>query len=130
VAAGDSRWPVNFGRISFLMRRKQDNLATAMLSTCGCSFKNVVGACLLSSVVAGVICALTDRVVASNASTIVATVERTNKGDRMGIAQRVEYNPTPTKKIVFTNKPPIGCETAFSPFADPGRPNVLNYCRT
>jgi hypothetical protein len=130
VAAGDNCWPVNFGRISFLMRRKQDNLATAMLSTCGCSLKSVVGACLLSSVVAGVICALTDRVVASNASAIVATVDRTNKGDRLGIAQRVEYNSTSTKKVVFPNKPPIGCEAAFSPFADPGRPNVLNYCRT
>jgi hypothetical protein len=112
------------------MRQNQDNLATAMLSTCGCRLKSVVGACLLSSVVAGVICVLTDRVVASNASAIVATVDRTNKGDRLGIAQRVEYNPTPTKKVVFANKPPIGCEAAFSPFADPGRPNVLNYCRT
>src|SRR6266571_7739472 len=77
VAAGDNCWPVNFGRISFLMRRKQDNLATAMFSTCGCSLKSVVGACLLSAVVAGTICALTDRVVASNASAIVATVDRT-----------------------------------------------------
>jgi hypothetical protein len=130
VAAGDNCWPVNFGRISLLMRRKRDNLASAMLSTCRCSLKSVVGACLLSSVVAGAICALTDRVVASNASGIVATVDRTNKGDRLGIAQRNEYMSPPAKKVVLPNKPPIGCEAAFSPFADPGRPDVINYCLT
>lgn len=101
-----------------------------MLSTCGSSLKSILGACLLSAVVAGTICALPDRVVANNAAAIATSVNRTHKGDQLEITQRAEHNSTPTKKAVFPKKIPTGCEAAFSPFADPGRPDVLNYCLT
>lgn len=95
-----------------------------MLSTCGSSLKSILGACLLSAVVAGTICAL------NNAAAIATSVNRTHKGDQLEITQRAEHNSTPTKKAVFPKKIPTGCEAAFSPFADPGRPDVLNYCLT
>ena len=101
-----------------------------MFTTFECSLKNVIGACLLSAIVAGTICALTDRVVASNAATIAASVDRTAKGDRLTITQRDERNSTTTKKAVLQKKIPTGCEASFSPFADPGRPDLLNYCLT
>ena len=101
-----------------------------MLITCECSLNKVVGACLLSAVVAGSICALTDRVVANNAAAIATSVDRTHKGDQLGTTQRAEHNSAPSKKAGLPKKIPPGCEAAFSPFADPGRPDVLNYCLT
>lgn len=107
-----------------------EQLVTAMLITCGCSLKSVVGACLLSAVAAGTICALPDRVVADNAAAVAASVNRTHKGDQLGITQRAGHNSAPSKKAVLPKKIPPGCEAAFSPFADPGRPDALNYCVT
>ncbi len=101
-----------------------------MLSTCGCNLKYGLGACLLSAIVAATICAFTDRVVANNAVAVTASVDRTNKGDRLVMAQRAERNFTSTKKTVVPKRSPTGCEASFSPFADPGRPDVLNYCLT
>jgi hypothetical protein len=89
----------------------------------------IVAASLLSSFIAGVVCALTEPVVADNAAVIATSVDRSNKSDRLRIVQRPEHNSISAKAISSKHSLP-GCELAFSPFADPGRPNVLNYCQT
>jgi hypothetical protein len=90
----------------------------------------IVAASLLSSFIAGAVCALTGPVVADNAAVIATTVDRSNKTDRVRTVQRPEDNSSSANKAISFKHSLPGCEPAFSPFADPGRPNVLNYCQT
>ena len=60
----------------------------------------------------------------------IATVDRSNKSDRLRIVKRAEHNSGSANKAIFSKHTPLGCERAFSPVADPGRPNILNYCQT
>ena len=66
----------------------------------------------------------------SRPTEIATSVDRSNKGDRLRIVQRPEHNSGPANKGIFSQHTPLGCERAFSPVADPGRPNILNYCQT
>jgi hypothetical protein len=95
----------------------------------GYSLDKILTAALLSSFIAGAICALTGPVT-TDAAAIAASVDRSNKTDRLRIIQRAEHNSSSTNKTVSYTHTPPGCERAFSPFADPGRPNLLNYCVT
>jgi hypothetical protein len=99
-------------------------------SASGYSLKKIVAASLLSSFIAGTICALTGPVIADNAAVIATSVNRSNKTDRLRIIQRAEHNSSSANKAISSKHAPPGCERAFSPFADPGRPNLLNYCVT
>jgi hypothetical protein len=93
----------------------------------GYSLNKIVAAALLSSFIAGTICALTGPVTADNAA---VSVNRSNKTDRLRIIQRAEHDSSSANTAISSKHTPPGCERAFSPFADPGRPNVLNYCVT
>jgi hypothetical protein len=102
-----------------------------MRGASGYSLNKIVTAALLSSFIAGAICALTGPVTADNAAVIATSVDRSNKTDRLRIIQRTEHNPSSSANQAVSSKhTPPGCERAFSPFADPGRPNLLNYCVT
>jgi len=61
---------------------------------------------------------------------IATSVDRSNKSDRLRIVQRPEHNSSSANKAISSRHALPGCEPAFSPFADPGRPNLLNYCQT
>jgi hypothetical protein len=101
-----------------------------MHSTFGYSLKNIILALLLSFLSAGAICTLTSPVTADNAAVIAASVDRTGKSDRLGTAQHAGHNSTSARKSASPQRTPLGCEAAFSPFANPGRADVLNYCVT
>ena len=101
-----------------------------MRTSSGHSLKKMVAASLLSSFIAGGFCALTKPVVADNAAVIATSVDRSNKSDRLGIVQRPEDSSNSANKALSSKRSPTGCERAFSPFADPGRPNLLTYCQT
>ena len=88
-----------------------------------------LAASLLSFFIAGAVCALTEPVVAHNAAVIATSVDRSNKSDRLRIVRSDHNSSSANKAISFKHSLP-GCEPAFSAFADPGRPNVLNYCQT
>jgi hypothetical protein len=96
-----------------------------MRTSFGYSLKKIAAASLLSSFIAGAIYALTGPVVADDAAVIATSVNRSNKSDRLMTVRRHEDKSSSAK----AHSPP-GCEPAFSPFADPGRPNLLNYCQT
>ena len=66
----------------------------------------------------------------SRPTEIATSVDRSNKSDRLRIVQRLEHNSGSANKAIFSKHTPLGCERAFSPVADPGRPNILNYCQT
>jgi hypothetical protein len=112
------------------MDRNPKPRRSVMRTSSGYSLKKIVAASLLSSFIAGAICALTQPVVAENAAVIATSVDRSNKSDRLRVAQRPEYNSSSAHKAISSKHSPLGCEPAFSPFANPGRPNLLNYCQT
>jgi hypothetical protein len=58
------------------------------------------------------------------------SVDRSNKSDRLRIVQRPEHKSGSANKAIFSTHTPLGCERAFSPVADPGRPNLLTHCQT
>jgi hypothetical protein len=66
----------------------------------------------------------------SRPTEIVTSVDRSHKSDRLRILQRPEHNSGPANKAIFSKHTPHGCEQAFSPVADPGRPNLLTHCQT
>ena len=94
-------------------------------------FKHVVAALLTSCFIAGIITALTSPVTASNAVPAVS-VNRILKGDRLPVApvtKTKQHDSTPAEKPV--RKPAmVGCETAFSPFAEPTRAHIISHCLT
>ena len=61
---------------------------------------------------------------------IANSVDRSKKSDRLKIVQRPEHNSGSDNKAIFSKRSPLGCEQAFSPYADPGRPNLLTHCQT
>jgi hypothetical protein len=87
--------------------------------------KNLIAGFLLSPVLAGAICVATSSVAADNAPLVSTSVVRAMKGDRIRNAGHPGSKTKPHSTHV-----PLGCELAFSPFADPGRPDLLNYCMT
>jgi len=103
---------------------------SAMRSASGYSLNKMIAAALLSSFIAGAICALTGPVIADNATVVAVSVDRSSKTDRLRVIQRAEHNSSSANKVPPSKHTPPGCERAFSPYADPGRPNLLNYCVT
>jgi hypothetical protein len=64
---------------------------------------------------------------------IATSVDRSNKSDRLRrlrIVQRPEHKSGSSDKAIFSKHTPPGCEQAFSPYVDPGRPNLLTHCQT
>jgi len=103
---------------------------SVMRSASGYSLNKIVTAALWSSFIACTICALTAPVTADNASVIATSVNRSNKTHRLRIIQRTEHKSSSANRAVSSKHTPPGCERAFSPFADLGRPNLLRYCVT
>ncbi len=85
----------------------------------------VVGSCLL----AGSVCALSTPGIARGKDTVVTAVDRAGKGDRLPSRNKLSRSGTsvPATRL-FSGKPPVGCESVFSPIADPGRAHVLGRC--
>ena len=102
-----------------------------MRSVSGIRFKHVVAALLTSCFIAGIITALTSPVTASNAVPAVS-VNRILKGDRLPVApvtKAKQHDSAPAEKAV--RKPAmVGCEPAFSPFAEPTRAHIISHCLT
>lgn len=69
-----------------------------------------------------------DGATAANAATVV--VNRTNKGDRLPIASPPQqhsrsFSPTGSARM---KRMPLGCESAFSPVADPAQAHIFLRC--
>lgn len=93
-------------------------------------FENVATAWLLSLFIASAICASTNAAITDSAPVIANSVNRTNKADRLALTQHAAPNSAPAKNTASSKHTPIGCEAAFSPFANPGLADLLNYCVT
>jgi hypothetical protein len=66
---------------------------------------------------------------AVNGTSMEVSVNRTNKGDRLGSVV-TKANPTnaPRQSSMATGRRPIGCEPAFSPLVEPGRKQFFGRC--
>lgn len=93
-------------------------------------FESGVAACLLSWLIASAICAPANPASSDSARVIANSVDRSGKTDRLAITQQAGRNSTPAKNTTSSGRTPVGCEAAFSPFANPGRPDVLKDCVT
>ena len=93
-------------------------------------FENGVAACLVSWLIASVICASANPAISDSARVMANSVNRSGKTDRLATTQRAAHDSVPAKNTISSKRTPVGCEAAFSPFANPGRPDVLNYCVT
>lgn len=91
--------------------------------------KKITTACVLSVFTAGVISMLVSPTSADKAAVIAISVNRTAKGDRMSlpIVQPVQQGAISTEKPI-AKRALAGCESAFSPFADPTRGRLLTHC--
>jgi hypothetical protein len=100
-----------------------------MRSGCDDGLKKTASACVVSVFAAGIISTLTSPSTADKAAVIAISVNRTIKGDRLSlppIAQPVRQDVSTKKPIAKRALP--GCESAFSPFADPTRGRLLTHC--
>jgi hypothetical protein len=69
---------------------------------------------------------------ARSAQSEIADINRVNKGDRLTIsliqqAQQKISPPAETAKVSL-QRPPLGCDPAFSPVADPARAGIYKRC--
>ena len=82
--------------------------------------KEIAAAVVLSSFIAGGVGAMTGPASPASDKSVVTSVNRTLKGDRLPIAFRPQHNSTST--VTSSQKrAPLGCDPAFSPVADPAR---------
>ena len=93
--------------------------------------KDIAAASLLSCFIAGAFSALTSPVTADNAAVVTISVNRITKGDRLPLPLTAQ--PTAQHNSISIERPIpthtlLGCEPAFSPFADPARAHILTYC--
>jgi len=58
------------------------------------------------------------------------SVNRVNKGDRLSPSSvdRLSQNSTSTESVVPLKRVPLGCDPAFSPFADPALAHIYKRC--
>jgi hypothetical protein len=85
--------------------------------------KETVAAVLLSSFIAGGVCAMTSSGAAQNEQAIA--VDRTNKGDRLPSA--VQQQPSETIPAA-RKRTPLGCDPAFSPVVEPTLAHIYKRC--
>jgi hypothetical protein len=93
--------------------------------------KDIAAASLMSCFIAGAFSALTSPVTADNAAFVTISVNRITKGDRLPlplIAQPTAQHNSISLERPIPARTPLGCEPAFSPFADPARAHILTYC--
>jgi len=111
--------------------------------------KEIVAACLLSGCIAGGIVAMTSPGAAGGGAAVA--VDRANKTDRLPqgtagqehsgqlsgqsssqsaeqSAQQSKDNANAPKSGTSRKGPPLGCDPAFSPVAEPDRAHVFNRC--
>jgi hypothetical protein len=68
--------------------------------------------------------------ITTTSSEDLVSVNRVNKGDRLSPSSidRLSYNSTSTESVVPLKRVPLGCDPAFSPFADPALAHIYKRC--
>ena len=86
---------------------------------------------LASCFVVGGCSAMSAPAVANADRTAPVSVNRTNKGDRLpsvATANLFANGVSSTTALSTPRRPPLGCDPAFSPIADPARAGIYKRC--
>jgi hypothetical protein len=104
-----------------------------MRSLSGQKLMAAAGSLFFCSIAAGLVGATNAPGAVSGGQTeIVVSVNRADKGDRLPTAMNQQAQPrlspsTEGPKAVL-KRPPLGCDPAFSPVADPARGGIYKRC--
>jgi hypothetical protein len=71
-----------------------------------------------------------ETITAATSSEGSVSVNRVNKGDRLSPSpvDRLSHNSTSMESVVPLKRVPLGCDRAFSPFADPALAHIYKRC--
>jgi hypothetical protein len=97
--------------------------------------KEVLGAVVLSCFIAGGVGAVTNPATTRRDAPSLVSVNRIHKQDRLPPAAALTYqqpNAALSTRISSASpkRPPVGCDPAFSPVAEPARANIFRRCLT
>jgi|SRR5579862_634225 len=97
--------------------------------------KETLGTVILSCFIAGGVGAVTYPAITRGDERVMVSVNRTQKGDRLPEATALPHrqpNKTSSTRIssASAKRPPVGCDPAFSPIAEPARANIFKRCMT
>jgi hypothetical protein len=91
--------------------------------------KNTVAAVIASAFIAGGVSAMTSPAISQNNKTEAISVDRNHKGDRLPQASSANRRPSNTELMPASpERPPLGCDPAFSPVADPAHRRIFKRC--
>jgi hypothetical protein len=90
---------------------------------CSIPFKQTVTAMVASSFIAGVVTAMPAPLMQNGSS---VSVNRGAKGDRL--QQMVINRHSQIEAVTPLRRVPLGCDSAFSPIADPARAHIYMRC--
>ncbi len=98
------------------------------------SLKQIGAVVFLSGFIVGGIAAFTVSSAADNAEGDTILVNRDNKGDRLPQSSVLSRHPNDHLGRATTppspERPPLGCDPAFSPIVAPGLAHIFNRCLT
>lgn len=94
------------------------------------SLKELGAAAFLGFAVGCAVVAITDRSVAHGMQAGTITVDRTHKGDRLTLVPppAAHSSGLAPSNAAPTNRAPLGCDSAFSPVAEPASARVYLRC--
>ena len=97
--------------------------------------KEVLGAVVLSCFIAGGVGAVTNPAITRRDASSLVSVNRIHKRDRLPQAiasphQQPDMALSTQISAASPKGPPIGCDPAFSPVAEPARANIFKRCLT
>jgi hypothetical protein len=63
-------------------------------------------------------------------NTTVVSINRINKGDRLSaaVAAKLNTQPAPLSTASTPKRPPLGCDSMFSPIAEPSQARFYRRC--
>jgi hypothetical protein len=106
-----------------------------MCSTFPLGLKETLGAVVLSCFIAAGVGAATNAANTRREEPVMVSVNRTHKRDRLpeaaALPHRDPNNASSTQiSSASPKRPPVGCDPAFSPVAEPARANIFKRCMT
>lgn len=97
-------------------------------------FRKIVAAMVFSCCIAGGVSAMTGTSISNSEQAVAISVNRVNKGDRLPQSSLLSHPLNDRLRPVTTSsppeKPPLGCDPAFSPIEAPGLAHIFNRCLT
>jgi hypothetical protein len=89
--------------------------------------KSVIAVAIAVGLIVGALPAAVSTPGAASTAQDAASVNRTNKGDRLPLTLKRTSNVS-SPAVAAKSQPPVGCDPAFSRVADPARAHIFGRC--